>query len=331
MFKIAKLPTWLTALLLAAQLHGCASLTPTPELPAAVALYQPRAVSPTEPALLRYAPWFEVEAHQHEHNRIGAPAARLVSADEHQIFIDTDRPTIYTMVQKFSTSGADYTNLIYRVHFPKVPCPHLTQGRNVGLLVYVTINEREEPLLVTTLHTCGCYLGMVPTSNLEPDKWPTGWNKDDRQRIYGEKLPSYLELHERIPNGRLVITLRGDTHRVKGLGFREVALASEVTTTTIPAELAPASDLEQIALNGGTVSFYEKAGWRKGYVKDSGKPLERLFMSWWAFDPLVGEDKALGPAEQTGTTFYTSLKFWARKASDIWDFPEFLKYWGWNF
>lgn len=70
---------------------------------------------------------------------------------------------------------------------------------------------------------------------------------------------------------------------------------------------------------------------RRQLPAPGGEPLERLFMSWWAFDPLVGEDKEVGPAEQTGMTFYTSLKFWARKASDIWDFPGFLKYWGWNF
>lgn len=53
-------------------------------------------------------------------------------------------------------------------------------------------------------------------------------------------------------------------------------------------------------------------------------------MSWWAFDWYVGENKRLGPAEETGTTFYTSLKFWARDKSDIWNFGSFLKYWGWG-
>jgi hypothetical protein len=58
--------------------------------------------------------------------------------------------------------------------------------------------------------------------------------------------------------------------------------------------------------------------------------LERFFVSWWAFDWHVGEDKAYGPAEETGTVFYTSLKFWRRDVSDMWFFDRFLKYWGWN-
>jgi hypothetical protein len=53
-------------------------------------------------------------------------------------------------------------------------------------------------------------------------------------------------------------------------------------------------------------------------------------MSWWAMDLYVGEDKDFGPGEDTGTTFYTSLKFWDRKKSDMWNFNDFLSYWGWK-
>lgn len=332
MFNTAKFPTLLLTLLLAGQVLGCAATSPplAPDMPAAIALYQPRSAAPEQQTLLRYAPWFEVDGYQYNYNRIGAPAARVVSTDKPQIFIDTNRPTIYTMVQKFTSGGSDYTNLIYRVHFPEVPNGHLTQGRNVGLLVYVTINDRNEPVLITTLHTCGCYLGMVPTSNLGRNKWPNGWSDDD-QDIYGERLPSHLELKGRVPNGRLIIRLRSETHRVMGLEFREVEIGKGGARLEQPVDLAPMSALEQIPLNGSHISFFEKEGWRKGHVKGSHKPLERLLMGWWALDLLVGEDKALGPPEETGTTFYTSLKFWARQESNIWNFPEFLKYWGWNF
>ncbi len=331
MFNIARFPIWLTTLLMALLVQGCAVTSPSlaPDTPTAVALYQPRASAPEQQLLLRYAPWFEVENYQHDYNRIGTPAARMISADEQQIFIDTGRPTIYTMAQKFTSRGSNYTNLIYRIHFPEVPWPHLTEGRNVGLLVYVTINDREEPVLITTLHTCGCYLAMVPTSNLERNKWPAGWREDD-QSIYGEMLPDHLEL-QGVPAGQLVIRLRGETHRVMGLEFREVKQGTDQATQPQPVELAPMAALDQIPLNGTMVSFFEKEGWRKGYVKGSNKPLERLFMGWWAMDLRVGEDKALGPPEETGTTFYTSLKFWARQESNIWNFPGFLKYWGWNF
>jgi len=95
--------------------------------------------------------------------------------------------------------------------------------------------------------------------------------------------------------------------------------------------LKPLKMLEGLALpDGGSTSFYETEGSRKDYVKNSQKPWERLLMSWWAFDWRVGEDKKLGRDLQDGGRFYTSLKFWARDASDLRDFPRFLRYWGWK-
>ncbi|NTV15755.1 MAG: hypothetical protein HGA96_17805 [Desulfobulbaceae bacterium] len=328
MNKLTKLTTNLL-LLLAGLFYGCAGVNHPHPAPADITLYQPTAAAPEQQLLLRYAPWFEVEDSQQGYNRIGAAAARPESPDAPRLFIDTSRPTIYTLVQKFTSGGNSYTNLIYRVHFPEVPGPHLTMGRNVGLLVYLTLNDRDEPLLLTSLHTCGCFLALVPTSNLERTSWPAGWPVG-RQDVYGEMLPGLLALTERIPPGRLVLTIRSETHRIKGIEFREEPPEANNAAPTMPAELVPMSALDQIPFQGGTVSFFEKEGRRKGYVRESSKPLERLLMSWWAFDPRVGEDKALGPPEETGTSIYTSLKFWARQGSNIWNFPEFLNYWGWQ-
>ncbi len=53
-------------------------------------------------------------------------------------------------------------------------------------------------------------------------------------------------------------------------------------------------------------------------------------MGWWAFDWRIGEDKKLGKTRDDGIVFYTSLKPWARKASDMRDFEAFLLYWKWG-
>ena len=52
-------------------------------------------------------------------------------------------------------------------------------------------------------------------------------------------------------------------------------------------------------------------------------------MSWWALDWYVGVDKELGKPDE-GRVFYTSLKPWARKRSNMEDFTTFLDYWGWD-
>lgn len=89
-------------------------------------------------------------------------------------------------------------------------------------------------------------------------------------------------------------------------------------------------DLYYLPYQDKTVSFFETEGSRKGYVKDNTKLLERFLISWWAFDFQVGEDKAYSTHDKSDTVFNTSLKFWARKASDLKDFPKFLDYWGWR-
>lgn len=53
-------------------------------------------------------------------------------------------------------------------------------------------------------------------------------------------------------------------------------------------------------------------------------------MSWWALDWRVGEDKKFGRHTSDGPVFYTSLRPWDRKRSDMRDFAGFLAYWGWR-
>lgn len=126
------------------------------------------------------------------------------------------------------------------------------------------------------------------------------------------------------------IFIRDATHRVK-----DIALATPDDIKRYPqakATVAPPRSLEILPLaEGATTSFYETSGWRAGYVKGSDKPWERLLMGWWTLDWHIGEDKKLGADRNDGAPFYTSLKPWARDASDMRDFPACLAYWGWNF
>jgi hypothetical protein len=186
-------------------------------------------------------------------------------------------------------------------------------------------------VLITSVHTCGCYLAFTPTSFLPQEALPAGWNKTTQQ-IYGESLPGILKLTTNQPhNGRAprtVVAIRGDTHRVMGI-TQEEELNLTGKHKAVATPLLPMQALHAIAVDGTTTSFFETEGARKGYVKESLKPRERLLMSWWTMDWHIGEDKVYGPGD-TGTPFYTSTKFWARDRSDMGNFPQFLRYWGWN-
>ena len=285
-----------------------------------------------ETLLTRYAPVFVIENPRASHNLIGTPSAELTEDKKERIYTTPSKATIYTEERRFSTSKGDYTNLVYRIHFENVPgglLPYyLGKGKNVGLIVMVTLNSHHEPILYTSAHTCGCYLAFVPTSHMPEDAFPAGWKKS-RQNVHSESLPGVLDL-KKDPSepSRVMVLLREDTHRVKDMWTASSKSLSDYHR--ISAEAQSLISLEMLPLKqGGTTSFYETSGPRKGYVKGSQKSRERLLMSWWAFDWRIGEDKKFGANKEDGIQFYTSLKPWAREASDLRDFPSFLTYWKW--
>jgi hypothetical protein len=280
-----------------------------------------------------YAPLFLAHNYQASYNRMGRPSARFDDRGNEEIYIDSRKPTIFFMKNNFTTSKGRYTNLIYRVHFPKVPFSvipfYLTAGKNVGLMVVITLDSQERPILVTTVHTCGCYLVIVPTSFLPRDALPVKW-REKPIHAYGETLPWLLD-YSKIQDPKLLIHLRPGVHRVMDLEIiSNLELRDSLRFNIIYADLNPARELKKIPLNSGHTSFYHRKGFLKGYVKGSVKPLESIFLSLLSLDFFVGTDKVYADPQEYGNPFYTSLKPWNRKASDMWDFATFLKFWGWQ-
>ena len=282
----------------------------------------------------RFAPIFITEQDEKRFNRIGKPRARFDADGDEQIDIDATKPFVYVDRQPFTTASGHYTNLIYRIHFEKTPFSffpfHITAGKNNGLLTVITLDAKNRPLLITTVHTCGCFLAIVPTSYLSTSAYPAGWERNS-QWVYGMTLPGLLQLPEPLDgDSRIAIYLKNETHRVMEIALlTQAEIDQHYQTKTL--NIAPISDLLKLPLGDGTTtSFYETEGGRKGYVKGAYKPLERLLVSWWALDWRVGEDKAFGDQDKTGALFYTSLKPWNRQASDMWPFAEFLSFWGWK-
>ncbi len=283
--------------------------------------------------LRRYAPLFLTHNYRAAYNRIGRPSAKYDNQGDEQIYVDSENPVIYYLKQKFATKKGAYTNLIYRVHFPKVPFSlipfHLTAGSNVGLIVVITLNARQQPVLVTTVNTCGCYKAIVPTSFLPRDALPLNWQKKPL-KVYGEKLPWQLEYPSR-EYPKALVHIRPGVHRVMDL---EIVAAAELQDLrrfmVIKTPLKPVRELEQIPLGKGFTSFYYQRGPLKGHVKGSVKFLESILLSLPSLDLFVGTDKVYGDQQETGNPFYTSLKPWNRNDSDMGNFARFLEFWGWR-
>lgn len=311
-------------------ISSCATLPEHP-LPEKSKVYGIKSI---ETLISLYAPLFVIQDSNETYDLIGTPTALFDEKGREKIIVSVKRAALYTETRTFKTEKGSYRNLIYRIHFEKIPFGlipfYLTTGKNVGIFVIVTLNDKDEPVLISTVHTCGCYLGFIATSFMPEDAYPDGWSKE-RQDLYGENIPAFLSYPDSVAvNWKLMVLLRHATHRVM-----DVWLESNSNLpgkyNIVKMDHKPLESLERLPIEGGgTTSFYETSGPRKGWVKGSHKPLERLFMSWWAFDWRIGEDKKLGKDKNDGTTFYTSLKPWARDESDLRDFPAFLKYWGWK-
>ena len=281
----------------------------------------------------QYAPLFLTHDYQVPYNRIGRPAAKYDDQGHELIYVDSQDPVIYFAKRDFTTLKGTYTNLIYRVHFPEVPFSlipfNLTAGNNIGLMVVVTLDLQQRPVLVTSVHTCGCYLAIVPTSFLPRDALPVKWSAKPLS-VYGETLPGLVD-YSKTSGPKLLAYLRPQVHRIMDLKIidRE-ELQDDRRFSIIEAPLKPLQELENIPLGDGFTSFYYQEGILKGHVKGSIKPLESIFMSLPSLDFFVGTDKVYADSRESGNPFYTSIKPWNRNASEMWDFAKFLAFWGWR-
>lgn len=279
--------------------------------------------------ITRFSPIFQVSGWNSPHNRIGMATA--AKTDETEIIsIDPARPVFYTDTFPFSTANGKYTNLVYRVHFPGTPFSlfpfHLTSGRNPGILVIITLDHNQTPLLVTTVQTCGCFAAIVPTAHLPITAYPQQW-PGDSQDIYGETLPAMLPAYS--TEDRLIVQIRPEIHRVAALST--ISGGTPLDAPFVEAEVMGLESLKTLRLaDGNSTSFYYRTWPLQGHVKGAIKPWESLFLSLISFDLYVGMDKEFTGDGSSANPFYTSLKVWNRRVSDMNDFPGFLKFYGWK-
>ncbi len=263
------------------------------------------------------------------YNRIGAVRAEQQAGHE-RIVIDPSQAVFYFGKFLFTTQKDTYTNLIYRAHFPRVPFSlvpfHLAYGSNVGILVVITVDSDHKPILVTTANTCGCYVAVIPTNYLPPHAFPANW-PETKQNIYGERLPSRLSLNA--PDDTFLITVRPAVNRV--MDVQVIKKNFPFPHHEIIADIKALAELKSLPLgNGETTSMFYDDWPLQGHVKGAVKPWESLLLSLVSLDLFVGMDKEYGSTAESGNPFYTSLKPWNRKASDMNDFAVFLEFYGWK-
>lgn len=273
-------------------------------------------------------PAFQVFAWDRAYNRIGKVTAQGENT-HYTVSVDPQESVIYTGEFSFNTDKATYANRVYRIHFPKIPFSlipfHLAYGKNPGLLILVTVDDDNKPVLVTTVHTCGCYIAVIPTSNLPFSAYPLNW-PEETQDIFGETLPARLQMESE--DSQIVVSIRPEVHRIMDVRVVEkVSLEGQV----VHAQMESLASLKDLDLpDGTTASMYYRKWPLRSHVRGAIKPWESLLLSLPSLDFYVGMDKEYGSTKESGNPFYTSLKPWNRSASDLNDFAGFLRFYGWN-
>ena len=275
------------------------------------------------------APSFVLQGTQVRYNKIGKVEATRNRGRE-EVFINTDIPIIYGGYRLFTTDKGMYTNLVYRVHFPETPFSlvpfYLGAGKNVGVLVVLTLDAQQRLLIVTTANTCGCYAASIPTQYLPATSYPDDWPQE-RLAVVGEQLPA------RLPSLRkgetIQVVIRADVHRVRDI--RVVSKDALASGTAQQAKVAGLDTLKSLPLGDGTfTSFYYNNWPLTGHVKGAIKPWDSLLLSLVSLDLFIGMDKEYGDTQISGNPFFTSLKPWNRTSSDMNDFAAYLRFNGWK-
>lgn len=278
-----------------------------------------------EALLCCHAPVFVLEQGERSYNRIGTPEIRLEAGRE-KVCVNPDLPAAFTEVRRDRIGSKDVLQLLYRVHFtrlPFVPSVFFEMHKNVGVLSILTLAEAElAPILLTTVYTCGCYRVILPTELFPrealPPRWPEG-----RKRFYGRDLPARLKA-PKPPRSRFVVRLTSKTHRVASIETLEDLPAGR----RIAMPLRPMEDLRRLPVagkKGATGSFFYRDGPLKGHVRGAWSPIEGLTVGVLFLDLALGMDKDFGAPEVTGTPFYTFLLPWRRDVSRLDRFDSLLR------
>jgi hypothetical protein len=191
-----------------------------------------------------HAPVFEIEL-RGSHDRFGALAWPEAGPPR----VDTAVPVVYQRVSHTRFGDRWLLQLTYTLWFPERPANSafdLLAGALDGVMLRLTLDEQGRPLLVDTIHSCGCYHLFFPAATLRP--------RDGAPR-FEEWLFAPAPLPALAPTQRLVVRLASATHYVMGLRTLPRSAATD-ESYTVQAEDA----LRSLPTPGGRRSLYGPDG-----------------------------------------------------------------------
>ncbi len=198
----------------------------------------------TAALLLAHAPALEIQT-QGEYDHFGS----LAWGDGVVPSVDSGAPVVYQRVAATRYRGRLLLQLVYSLWFPQRPAQgrfDLLAGALDAVVLRVTLAPDDgRPLLVDTIHGCGCYHQFMPTTEVRP--------RDDGPAAV-EWAFAPITLPALQAGERIVVRLMSASHYVVG-SARDDGAAGR------PYALRDENDLRSLALpTGGTRSLFGADG-----------------------------------------------------------------------
>lgn len=185
--------------------------------------------------LNRYAPIFDIET-KGEFDRIG----QLQFNPQGQLAINASTPVSYQRIGFTRISGSTHVQLIYSVWFSARPSQKhldLLAGSLDGVTIRITLDHNGAPLLVDSIHACGCYHLFFPTPRLLPRPQPSS-------QIEWAFIPKTLPV---LAFGqRVVVRLASGTHYLTDIRPLET---NTIDTAQIRYQLRQDHELQSMPFN----------------------------------------------------------------------------------
>ena len=160
--------------------------------------------------LNRYSPVFEID-HKGGFDQIGT--MQLDSSGH--VIIDAATPSVYQRIAFTRIDHKTHVQLIYSIWFSERPASNpldLLAGNIDGVMLRITLDHDGTPLLVDSIHACGCYHLFFPTSRLQPRPSPN-------PRTEWAFIPQLLPILT--AQQRVVVRLASATHYLTDIRFEE--------------------------------------------------------------------------------------------------------------
>jgi hypothetical protein len=122
------------------------------------------------------------ESYPRDSDEIGVPELKTAADGGYAVTINTQKPVLYSSVEKTRVQGADLTQLVYVFWFPRHPVGGVEKGDIDGGVLRITLDAGGRPSVYEYVAACGCWHGVFVGEHVEA--WA---EKEFSEPIHGKK------------------------------------------------------------------------------------------------------------------------------------------------